>query len=440
MFNHSPGMTKHQPIRLAGSPIGQQVSINSTKTKSCQEHAHIKGTPPWFIKAIIAIHNSAMPPPNQPLFSFEPTTKAAKHNQSIIQKYGSVDNAIRAQNKSICSYGSEFRPTVILQYLMRRHPLWKKIKLILDNGTEFPLRPIKETDRRADLKSAMEYGNHKSILRNQSSFTSQTIDEIQQGWALPLPPNFAFQLDHAEVAPHGFVLQNTISEHGEIIEKDRITHDQSFPGSSSKESVNSRVIEELLSPCMFGHMHLRCIHFIVGCRLRHPSTPILISKIDWKSAYRRQHLNGNTATKSLTQVIINGIVFLILALRLTFGGKPNPSKWSCLSEATADLANDILSCAEWDPNETRAPIQSMMPPPIVLPQDTPFASAAKTIVDIPAEDQGKCDVYIDDTVSIGPDLPGYRDRLAAAIPLAIHLLSRPISKLEHVGTGAFQSV
>ena len=315
---------------------------------------------------------------------------------------------------------------------MHRHPLWHKITAILDNGTTFPLRPIDENDRRKDIISAMEYENHKSILRNKASFTQETIDEIKQGWALPLPPNFALHLKDAEVAPHGLVLQNTITEHGEIVEKDRITHDQSYPGSSSKESINSRVIEEELTPCMFGHMHLRCIHCIIGCRQRHPSTNIFITKIDWKSAYRRQHLNGSTATKSLTQVLINGITFLIMALRLTFGGKPNPSEWSCLSESTTDLANDILSCKEWDPIKLKSPIQDMMPKPLVLPSNIPHTTAKTSIVNIPAEDQGKCDVYIDDTVAIGPDLPGNRPRLAATIPLAIHLLSRPIILKEHV--------
>ena len=73
-----------------------------------------------------------------------------------------------------------------------------------------------------------------------------------------------------------------------------------------------------------------------------------------------------------------------------------------------------------------------MPPPSLLPTNIHHAAAKQTIVDIPPEDQGKCDVYIDDTVSIGPDLPGNRARLAAAIPLSIHLLSRPIEKEEHV--------
>ena len=35
-----------------------------------------------------------------------------------------------------------------------------------------------------------------------------------------------------------------------------------------------------------------------------------------------------------------------------------------------------------------------------------FAPAYENSVKIPTEDKGKTDVYIDDNISIGPDLPG----------------------------------
>ena len=132
------------------------------------------------------------------------------------------------------------------------------------------------------------------------------------------------------------------------------------------------------------------------------------------------------ATNSLIQVIIDGIIFLVMACRLTFGGNPNLSGW--ISEVAMDLPNDILSCEEFDPNKLRSPIKSMMTPPLLLQANVKYATARQTSVDIPPEDQGKRDVYIDDTVAIVPDLPGNR----APIPLAIHLLSRPIDREEYV--------
>ena len=49
------------------------------------------------------------------------------------------------------------------------------------------------------------------------------------------------------------------------------------------------------------------------------------------------------------------------------------------------------------------------------------------MVKIPAEDYSKCYVYIDDTASIGPDIPGNTYRLKAAIPLALYIFGRPLS-------------
>ena len=149
--------------------------------------------------------------------------------------------------------------------------------------------------------------------------------KIKHGWYLPLPPNFLFHLPRTEVAPHGILSQHTITENGDIVDKSRFTHDQSYPGQHSKKSINSRVIDEDLVSCMFGYMHLRCIHYIIGFRQQHLSLRIGMSKIDYKLAYRRQRFDAKTAVKSLTQVIIDNCIFLLMALRLTFRGKPCPS-------------------------------------------------------------------------------------------------------------------
>ena len=37
-----------------------------------------------------------------------------------------------------------------------------------------------------------------------------------------------------------------------------------------------------------------------------------------------------------------------IALRLTFGGAPNPNIWSDLSESITDLANALLQCQAWN--------------------------------------------------------------------------------------------
>ena len=74
----------------------------------------------------------------------------------------------------------------------------------------------------------------------------------------------------------------------------------------------------------------------------------------------------------------------------------------------------------------------MMPEPKPLPPHIPFAPAKSLIVALLPKDHGKVDFYIDDTVTIGPYLPGIIPRLAACILLSSHLVFRPLSKFEPI--------
>ncbi len=80
-----------------------------------------------------------------------------------------------------------------------------------------------------------------------------------------------------------------------------------------------------------------------------------MTKVDWKSAYRRIHLRPSTAVKSCT--CIDGL--LLMALRMTFGGAPNPAQWSDIYEVVTDLANDIVRRNDWDPTRFKSPHQAL---------------------------------------------------------------------------------
>ena len=110
---------------------------------------------------------------------------------------------------------------------------------------------------------------------------------------------------------------------------------------TSNTSVNGRVIKEKLPPIMYRHALLRLIHYIVACRERFPNKRIFLSKFDLKSAYRRCHMNYDTAIQSITQDPTLDIA--MMTLRLTFGGSPNPNNFGLVSESICDLANHLLS-------------------------------------------------------------------------------------------------
>jgi hypothetical protein len=65
-----------------------------------------------------------------------------------------------------------------------------------------------------------------------------------------------------------------------------------------------------------------------------------------------------------TIAVHDGMGFL--ALRLTFGGSPNPPTWCMVSEMVTELTNEICQCEEWDPVELHNPVQAVAPKPIYL--------------------------------------------------------------------------
>ena len=305
------------------------------------------------------------------------------------------------------------------------------MKTILMNGTSYPLEPpLPKHVQLGDLREMIAEGNHKSASGDRANLLSDKMaKEVERGWNIPLLPSHLLDLIDAgaEIAPMGLTTQGTINEKGEIAMKDRVIHNQSMKGAISGKSINDRIIEDELAPLRYGHMLSRLIHQIVAMRTLYPNKRILLRKDDFKSAYRRQHLNGWSALKTIVQIVREGITFFLLSLRLTFGGCANPSEWTSIAEPICDLATDILNCDEWDPAKMHSPLQSCVPDPSFLPSDMPFTKAKPLMIGIPVLPHGYCDEFIDDVITAGVDFgKSSRDRLQSAAPLAIFVVARDI--------------
>jgi hypothetical protein len=196
-------------------------------------------------------------------------------------------------------------------------------------------------------------------------------------------------LKNASIAPVGCHKQTTISETGQIIPKYRLTHDQSFPGPSGL-SVNKRVQRNLLPPIMYSFVLLWVIHYIVNLHHLHPSTSILICKVDLDAAYCHGTLSSSTSLESMT--IYDGL--LLVALRITFGGSPCPALWGVISECIADIGNSLIHNPFWDHASLFDPISSTLEDPLFLPDVTPFHPAQELSVKLPTNTLGYIDIYI----------------------------------------------
>ena len=223
------------------------------------------------------------------------------------------------------------------------------------------------------------------------------------------------------VQPAGVVKQFSLQEDGSRILKRRLTQDLSFPLTFPSASVNKRIDMEAYVEMIYGWCLSRVIHFIVALRLAYPLHRIFIMKYDYSDAYRRVAHSPSAAAQSI--IIFAGIAYI--ALRLTFGGSPNPPTWCSFSEMVTDLSNEIPLCEDWDHDKLRSPDQPETPIPTLLPDDVPIAKAMPMAVHIPTKVTARSDSFIDDLIRVFLDTPWNRAREPHAVPLAIHVTSRP---------------
>jgi hypothetical protein len=369
------------------------------------------------------------PEPTLQPFIFEGTAAASHHNKTILSTYlHHLGNVIGDFPNSSISYGSEFRPIHQLEPLLQHHPSWPKFCDLLTHGSRYPVQDRNPMDRTRDLAFFQDYGNHKSASTPEGTTLALTLLEgdVQSHRALPLPVSYVESIVGSEFCALGIAKQHTISPSGEIIEKHRACHDHTFAGPSG-HSLNTRTIKENLQPCSYGHCLRRIINYIVYLRSRHPSTPILMSKIDLDSAYRRLHTHWSFAVQCI--VILGAFAYLLL--RLPFGAAAAPSEFCVVSELICDLANALLQDGTWDPSTTTTPFHQMMPPATLLDSSIPFAQAAPMdITYSSSEFDCTCDVYIDDLISIGLALAHIIPRLTTAVLVAISCVFRPVHHSE----------
>ena len=96
-----------------------------------------------------------------------------------------------------------------------------------------------------------------------------------------------------------------------------------------------------------------------------------------------------------------------------------------------DLSNEIPRCENWDPTTLHSPIQPKVPSPVYKTDDNePIGQARTLAVNIPTDDMGRADCFIDDIIKVMLDRPDNIIRHATATPLAVFACARP-----HAGNG-----
>lgn len=392
-----------------------------------EEEYAIPSPPRSFLSLIRSIIAFEPPRPSSPPFRYETNVDALVHNDELLASFDyDIDLLIDEYKDNTISPGSEFRDPLLLAPLISSHPSWSNFYDMMTKGVSCDFHPISEEQRIEDIKTSLSRGNHKSATTNQTLLEDLLQDDISAGFQVPLPVSSLRKIKNGVIAPYGIAFQSSINERGEVIPKERVTHDQSFCFSENN-SVNDRLIRDDLPELRYGPALCQIIHYVHALRFAFPSAIIVASKIDLKAAYRRAHLSGALAAMALTVVGC----YALLSLRLPFGGAYCPFWWCVVSELICDLANALLRCKFWDPDSFSFANKEKIPPPRLSDSNDPWQPALPADVLVDPDPRGRSFCYIDDLITIGIFDSCWK-RLAYAVALATDVFARPLHPDEPV--------
>ncbi len=87
---------------------------------------------------------------------------------------------------------------------------------------------ITKEDRIGDLQEALAFGNHKGASSKRELLSDLILGNVKHGYSLVLPPYKIDRIPHACFAPINIMNQSTLDVSGNIINKEHLTHNQSF--------------------------------------------------------------------------------------------------------------------------------------------------------------------------------------------------------------------
>ena len=422
-----------------GGPPTTEAARNRRKNQYLTPHADaflpdvVQGTddsftpPPWLLKALTAIALDPVATLGKPPFRFEDSSEAAKHNACLLATRGfDVGKFLGEHQDTTLGYGCEFRPPAQLELLLRRHPSFKLLQDLLENGMSYHYKVVLlEDERKEELAAILARGNHMSATAKGDQVLLLLSKDVTHGFSAPIPVETICLIPGAAVQSMGMATQLTMDNQGKPKEKFRLTQDLTFlsePLPTPPRSINGRIVMELYPEMTYGWCLPRTVHFIVSLRWHRPTRRILIAKYDYSDADRRVAHSGSASPQTIA--VHDGMAYL--ALRLTFGGSPNPPTWCMISELVTDLTNEISQCEDWDPTHLRSPVKPTAPEPVYVAEaEAPLAPALPMAVEIPPIEQEKVDGFVDDLFYVFWDTPSNRERLPHAVPPAMHVTSRP---------------
>jgi hypothetical protein len=384
---------------------------------------HFSAPSEW-VERVELVASTPCSVPGKPAFRFDLEEDSLEANGRLLEASGfDFQSLLGTQKGTTAWHGSEFRPMTQVKSVLGDHPILEYLDEVFTSGMEYRyLWEISEEERVAELEAQIQRGNHKSATEEIEVVQKLLAREVHFGFSLPFKAELVTQIKGAAVQPCGLAAQFGLLADGTRKVKKRLTHDLTHYITGWKCSVNERIDMSRYPEMFYGWCLLRTIHFIVCLRATFPGEKIFITKYDYSDAYRRMSQSARAAIQSI--LILAGIAFM--ALRLAFGGSPNPACFCAFSEALTDLANE-LSCSEFEPKEF---VGLFVDPNHLVPKvyprdDEPFGVGIPPAVEVPVSLDVRKDCFIDDIIVAFLGTERNLRREGHTVPLAAHVLSRP---------------
>ena len=406
--------------------IGEFLPLSPTAFFPCRmtgpnDHQEI---PSEWVESVKEIVGTACPTPAKPGITFSIEGDARRKNWELLKNFGGdLGKVLASQRGTTAWHGSEFRPVEQLRPIVGKHPSFGSLTQTFAQGMHYHFtRELNEKERIEELEAQLARGNHKSAEEDPEHLAKLLAKDVKHGFAFALDAPRVREVINAMVQPCGLALQYGMKADGTRYLKKRLTHDLTYSLTREDSSVNSRIDMDRYPEMVYGWCLVRVIHFVICLRVKFPEVPIFAAKFDYSDAYRRVSHAGKAAAQTI--LIVASVAYVML--RLSFGGSPNPPTFCEFSEMLTDLANDLLS-ANIDPEDIRSPtVEDEHTKPISVYNETePFAKAIPPAVEVPITTTAKVDCFVDDLVIAFLGVAANMLRACHAVPLAVHLLSRP---------------
>jgi hypothetical protein len=366
-----------------------------------------------------------VPIPKAHVVEFATDDASLEKNPAALERHAFNLDALFAANKGMTlDYGCEFRPLDQLEKIPGDHPFFPELTKILTEGVDHQYwEELTKEERSTEVAQMMERGNDQSAENEPERVKLLLNKDVTHGFSLLIPPETVPLIPGALVQPFGMAVQWTLDKQGARVPKYGLLQDLSFSMSKDNASVNSRVDMNEYNEIIYGWCLSRIIHYVVLLRREYPEKRIFVAKYNYSDAYRQMNHAASAAAQSI--VIFGKIAYI--ALRLTFGGSPNPPTWCLFSEIVTNLANEISLCEEWDSEVLWIPAQPVTPILITDPNDVPIRAACKTAVRVPVGSIARTDGFIDNLITVTLDTERNHACESHSVPLVIHVTSRPHS-------------